>query len=161
MSPTTEATVPYHRKYSLLAPVESTSTCRVFFFSSRRRHTRLQGDWSSDVCSSDLAGPPRRSRRRWVPRPAPPRRRHRSPRRPLLHRRCAPVDPQREEDLSLLLGRVHHLEAALLLPPVVHGALVGTVDADGEVVAAVEQRHRGEGEHDLARALKPADGLTF
>src|SRR5205807_3890489 len=24
------------------------------FFSSRRRHTRLQGDWSSDVCSSDL-----------------------------------------------------------------------------------------------------------
>src|SRR5256885_9776551 len=31
--------------------------CRAvfFFFSSRRRHTRLQGDWSSDVCSSDLA----------------------------------------------------------------------------------------------------------
>src|SRR5256885_12002894 len=27
-----------------------------FFFSSRRRHTRLQGDWSSDVCSSDLTG---------------------------------------------------------------------------------------------------------
>src|SRR2546426_12354621 len=27
----------------------------VFFFSSRRRHTRLQGDWSSDVCSSDLS----------------------------------------------------------------------------------------------------------
>src|SRR3989454_7644527 len=26
-----------------------------FFFSSRRRHTRLQGDWSSDVCSSDIA----------------------------------------------------------------------------------------------------------
>src|ERR1039457_1268878 len=25
----------------------------VTFFSSRRRHTRLQGDWSSDVCSSD------------------------------------------------------------------------------------------------------------
>src|SRR2546426_525868 len=28
-----------------------------FFFSSRRRHTRLQGDWSSDVCSSDLRRP--------------------------------------------------------------------------------------------------------
>src|SRR5256885_7805611 len=28
--------------------------CSFFFFSSRRRHTRLQGDWSSDVCSSDL-----------------------------------------------------------------------------------------------------------
>src|ERR1039457_5070643 len=27
---------------------------RFVFFSSRRRHTRLQGDWSSDVCSSDL-----------------------------------------------------------------------------------------------------------
>src|SRR5713226_10325574 len=27
-----------------------------FFFSSRRRHTRWTGDWSSDVCSSDLFG---------------------------------------------------------------------------------------------------------
>src|SRR5690348_17837086 len=27
-----------------------------FFFSSRRRHTRWTGDWSSDVCSSDLSG---------------------------------------------------------------------------------------------------------
>src|SRR5438046_8753439 len=27
-----------------------------FFFSSRRRHTRLVSDWSSDVCSSDLQG---------------------------------------------------------------------------------------------------------
>src|SRR5438094_9451992 len=26
----------------------------IFFFSSRRRHTRSYGDWSSDVCSSDL-----------------------------------------------------------------------------------------------------------
>src|SRR5437867_11114078 len=29
------------------------SSC-IFFFSSRRRHTRSYGDWSSDVCSSDL-----------------------------------------------------------------------------------------------------------
>ena len=28
-----------------------------FFFSSRRRHTRLVSDWSSDVCSSDLIPP--------------------------------------------------------------------------------------------------------
>src|SRR5438046_7306405 len=28
-----------------------------FFFSSRRRHTRLVSDWSSDVCSSDLESP--------------------------------------------------------------------------------------------------------
>src|SRR2546429_5658803 len=29
------------------------SVC-LFFFSSRRRHTRCSRDWSSDVCSSDL-----------------------------------------------------------------------------------------------------------
>src|SRR5437868_8560666 len=28
----------------------------IFFFSSRRRHTRSKRDWSSDVCSSDLNG---------------------------------------------------------------------------------------------------------
>src|SRR5438067_11275694 len=28
----------------------------MFFFSSRRRHTRSKRDWSSDVCSSDLIG---------------------------------------------------------------------------------------------------------
>src|SRR5690606_26274916 len=28
--------------------------CFLFFFSSRRRHTRFSRDWSSDVCSSDL-----------------------------------------------------------------------------------------------------------
>src|SRR5207245_4070925 len=27
----------------------------IFFFSSRRRHTRCYRDWSSDVCSSDLS----------------------------------------------------------------------------------------------------------
>src|SRR4051812_50190415 len=31
-----------------------------FFFSSRRRHTRLTCDWSSDVCSSDLGASLRR-----------------------------------------------------------------------------------------------------
>src|SRR4051812_49467760 len=31
-----------------------------FFFSSRRRHTRLTCDWSSDVCSSDLTESDRR-----------------------------------------------------------------------------------------------------
>src|SRR5437879_6882471 len=28
----------------------------LFCFSKRRRHTRYIGDWSSDVCSSDLGG---------------------------------------------------------------------------------------------------------
>src|SRR2546430_6743182 len=39
------------------APVSIDSACdqlRLFFFSSRRRHTRFDCDWSSDVCSSDL-----------------------------------------------------------------------------------------------------------
>src|SRR2546427_8366469 len=31
--------------------------CIFFFFSSRRRHTRFDCDWSSDVCSSDLVYP--------------------------------------------------------------------------------------------------------
>src|SRR5256885_8398810 len=49
------------RRYEMDANVQNVmkqtvvqlSVC-FFFFSSRRRHTRLQGDWSSDVCSSDL-----------------------------------------------------------------------------------------------------------
>src|SRR2546430_17557922 len=43
-----------HRWYrrSLLS---SSYAVRLFFFSSRRRHTRFDCDWSSDVCSSDLA----------------------------------------------------------------------------------------------------------
>src|SRR5256886_13567646 len=38
------------------ASVCNTVVCRdcIFFFSSRRRHTRFDCDWSSDVCSSDL-----------------------------------------------------------------------------------------------------------
>src|SRR2546421_4033703 len=37
---------------SLLVPLRW-----FFFFSSRRRHTRSDRDWSSDVCSSDLSRP--------------------------------------------------------------------------------------------------------
>src|SRR5437879_13218245 len=47
-----------------------------FFFSSRRRHTRYIGDWSSDVCSSDLrrrASRPSPSARRAAPPPRPRR----------------------------------------------------------------------------------------
>src|SRR5690625_960336 len=41
------------RSYAVEEPEVDTTVC-VFFFSSRRRHTRLPRDWSSDVCSSDL-----------------------------------------------------------------------------------------------------------
>src|SRR5256885_3494033 len=71
------------------------------FFSSRRRHTRLQGDWSSDVCSSDLTipglharGPPRSRRTR--PAAAHWRRsRGACARRPRPARGCAPSLPGR------------------------------------------------------------------
>src|SRR5205807_7461143 len=42
----------------------------TFFFSSRRRHTRLQGDWSSDVCSSDLPMPSNTPSKGWQNAPA-------------------------------------------------------------------------------------------
>src|SRR5437879_9696759 len=42
--------------------------CVFFFFSSRRRHTRYIGDWSSDVCSSDLISlSSAKSREAWYP----------------------------------------------------------------------------------------------
>src|SRR5260370_15859365 len=43
---------PTHAKKR--AFVEQNKCFCVFFFSSRRRHTRFKCDWSSDVCSSDL-----------------------------------------------------------------------------------------------------------
>src|SRR5688500_20125708 len=56
------------------------------FFSRESRHTSLQGDWSSDVCSSDLeairmrrrarmASPPPRARRQYTPTRQVPRQR--------------------------------------------------------------------------------------
>src|SRR2546430_1021734 len=45
------------QQWSGSAKAEDIGRCRLtcfFFFSSRRRHTRFDCDWSSDVCSSDL-----------------------------------------------------------------------------------------------------------
>src|SRR6516225_5621718 len=42
-------------RLALIASAILSSMSILFFFSSRRRHTRLTYDWSSDVCSSDLA----------------------------------------------------------------------------------------------------------
>src|SRR5439155_6767434 len=42
--------------YSCFVSLIFTLLAFVFFFSSRRRHTRWPRDWSSDVCSSDLRG---------------------------------------------------------------------------------------------------------
>src|SRR2546428_9771459 len=48
------------------------SWSETFFFSSRRRHTRSDRDWSSDVCSSDL--PPYRTATRHAIAPTQMRR---------------------------------------------------------------------------------------
>src|SRR5256885_10686882 len=58
-----ERTVQEHKAHTADGGAQpSGDHVSVFFFSSRRRHTRLQGDWSSDVCSSDLsAGPASRA----------------------------------------------------------------------------------------------------
>src|SRR2546430_2311559 len=37
----------------MLTPAHTAGIAKAFFFSSRRRHTRFDCDWSSDVCSSD------------------------------------------------------------------------------------------------------------
>src|SRR5437016_8805748 len=44
------------RQAYIVYPLIDESEKLEFFFSSRRRHTRLVSDWSSDVCSSDLVG---------------------------------------------------------------------------------------------------------
>src|SRR3712207_1584367 len=41
-------------KRTLSTPATTSILTLLFFFSSRRRHTRYWRDWSSDVCSSDL-----------------------------------------------------------------------------------------------------------
>src|SRR5256886_3642435 len=47
------STIP-DRNCTLICELCFPSEQRFFFFSSRRRHTRFDCDWSSDVCSSDL-----------------------------------------------------------------------------------------------------------
>src|SRR2546421_6621912 len=71
-------------KEIVLLVSESQSLSVFFFFSSRRRHTRSDRDWSSDVCSSDLDRPEARRRSR-----------HRSLRRPLAVRGPARRDDDR------------------------------------------------------------------
>src|SRR2546430_12285569 len=43
-----------HGALCVCSSMEQLTDVHVFFFSSRRRHTRFDCDWSSDVCSSDL-----------------------------------------------------------------------------------------------------------
>src|SRR3712207_973711 len=94
----------------------------IFFFSSRRRHTRYWRDWSSDVCSSDLGpgGAGRRARRGADRAAAVPRRELHGRRPDLLVRgrhagrvrqpvRGGPgrLDHRRGRDAGRLLRRLH------------------------------------------------------
>src|SRR2546430_1967980 len=45
-------------QYTAVNMLSNLNTMIFFFFSSRRRHTRFDCDWSSDVCSSDLEPEP-------------------------------------------------------------------------------------------------------
>src|SRR5258706_3823053 len=53
-SPAGETTITQSRFLHLAGLPARSNSRYFFFFSSRRRHTRLVSDWSSDVCSSDL-----------------------------------------------------------------------------------------------------------
>src|SRR5439155_13990200 len=52
-------TLTRHHSQAPPLPIDhrTTALLPLFFFSSRRRHTRWPRDWSSDVCSSDLRAP--------------------------------------------------------------------------------------------------------
>src|SRR5256885_16549538 len=90
--------------------------CFFFFFSSRRRHTRLQGDWSSDVCSSDL----RPGESRWLLA------KQRPPRTPAAQPAEAPQRPVLQEvSQFMLLER----EVEMQYRPRMLEALQGKVNA--------------------------------
>src|SRR5690348_16539480 len=125
----------------------------IFFFSSRRRHTRWTGDWSSDVCSSDLQLQVIELHRR---RPAEER--DRDPhlalvRNHFLHRAA--------EIRKRPLGDLHHLphqERNLV------GRLFfrrGLLDAQEPVHFVGPERHRQPvGPHELDHALHAVDGVN-
>src|SRR5256885_9359859 len=88
-----------------------------FFFSSRRRHTRLQGDWSSDVCSSDLPaarGRQPRARLGCAGRRSAPARRN-LPRRGSSRARSPPRPVARSEEHTSELQSPCNLVCRLLL----------------------------------------------
>src|SRR5207249_7861600 len=84
----------------------------VFFFSSRRRHTRSKRDWSSDVCSSDLTGSPKRLVTPWrvITRgPAPERaRRGRSEERRVGKECRSQWSPQHRKKKKHVYARLAH-----------------------------------------------------
>src|SRR5712692_4150689 len=117
-----------------------------FFFSSRRRHTRWNCDWSSDVCSSDLSWP--RSAQRLL---FPQTRRGRVRRRPDLRRHISPA-PRRnaphtpgtfEHEIADLLHSVlvdNRSEKGERAPLAVHCVLAGR-EGDVALLAGASASH--------------------
>src|SRR5882724_4014934 len=84
-----------------------------FFFSSRRRHTRCLSDWSSDVCSSDLAVAGGRLARRQRRRAAARVRVGEQPRAVGAQLQRARVQPIVERGQELVEGRREQAVGAL------------------------------------------------
>src|SRR6266571_1083657 len=99
-----------------------------FFFSSRRRHTRLTCDWSSDVCSSDLPAA--------LPPPPPP---PGAPPVPAGVDRDAREPALRRGRRSALLEELHEHLLADLLGLVVVGEEEAAERAHPSVLGAVER----------------------
>src|SRR5688500_19780700 len=79
----------------------------IFLFSSRRRHTRIQGDWRSDVCSSDLF----QGRMEWGPR--------------ALGNRSIVCDPRRADMKDILNHKIKRRESFRPFAPSVIRESVG------------------------------------
>src|SRR2546426_1695801 len=105
-----------------------------FFFSSRRRHTRLQGDWSSDVCSSDLPF------------------------------ELAGIEGQLRDRLRQLLDRGHvAVSARWVEAPPSDGAVAVDIGRARQVVAAateLKKKLKLKGEVDLAFVARQPEVLT-
>src|SRR3712207_5199910 len=133
----------------------------VFFFSSRRRHTRYWRDWSSDVCSSDLddVGGPLAGEREVHPgavrahlaardpgvEVAPDHTREDVQRRVVPHVGESPLPLQRAPQIphGIRDGLVHDVDYFSTLSPHVHDHGVDGADA----------------ERSLVRRLAPAAGI--
>src|SRR5216683_7102106 len=103
-----------------------------FFFSSRRRHTRSDRDWSSDVCSSDLLRNP--------PGPNAFPARLLPTARTVALSAVAPQQRPQRPPAGLRAGADADLQAGPVVLHVVGGVIGGQQAADGEVRLQLAER---------------------
>src|SRR6266480_6443338 len=121
-----------------------------FFFSSRRRHTRLTCDWSSDVCSSDLVAPgggpfSEVSRWRWTRR-----------------RRCATIAAMTQPlpDALLALDAEYAEIVSMLDQPAALSRMVATIPAFAGVKMAWVGEPDGDDRIVLGKSVNTQFGLV-